>query len=376
MELKKDVRQEIFTGHKVSSPMLFGVKTEGQLGGRTEIAEAYELFQNTYISKRQRILEKVFNRFAALKGVPAHLTIEPTSAIGFGIPESLIAQAMSVDMVKEFLGIPIVKEAGATASAVIDAINSLSPLVANKVLESMTAQEIRGLVGLSGGVVKTTSTTTTDTENPVQMSKHFDESILLDQFSFLGYDRDMFEIIERRELEHVTFFSDKTYFSDDLNALDRAIVDLLNKDNNLPPEELAKALNSDKNTIVKRLNSLIERGYINTSDIENGKAYKPTTEAKNIVEEEGAKTDKSEVLYSYELRHNAPKLLPGGESRPFCRALVDARRLYKKEEIDQLSNGMGLDVWTFKGGWYTNPNTDAPTPQCRHTWVQNVVKRK
>ena len=52
IELKKDVRQEIFVGHKVCSPILFGVKTEGQLGGRTEIAEAYELFQNTYVSKK------------------------------------------------------------------------------------------------------------------------------------------------------------------------------------------------------------------------------------------------------------------------------------------------------------------------------------
>jgi hypothetical protein len=35
--LNKTVQQEIFSGHKVTSPMLFGVKTEGQLGGRAEL---------------------------------------------------------------------------------------------------------------------------------------------------------------------------------------------------------------------------------------------------------------------------------------------------------------------------------------------------
>jgi len=30
----------------------------------------------------------------------------------------------------------------------------------------------------------------------------------------------------------------------------------------------------------------------------------------------------------------------------------------------------------YKGGWYSNPNTEAPTPQCRHIWRQNIVRLK
>ncbi len=37
--LNKTVQQEIFISHRVVNPMLFGVKTEGQLGGRQEMVE-------------------------------------------------------------------------------------------------------------------------------------------------------------------------------------------------------------------------------------------------------------------------------------------------------------------------------------------------
>ncbi len=55
--LNKTVQQEIFVAHKVNSPMLFGVRVEGQLGGRTELIEAYEMFHHAYIEPRQQKIE-------------------------------------------------------------------------------------------------------------------------------------------------------------------------------------------------------------------------------------------------------------------------------------------------------------------------------
>ena len=57
VELNRQVQEEIFVGHKVTSPMLFGVKTEGQLGGRNELVEAYETFQSSYVEPRQKQLD-------------------------------------------------------------------------------------------------------------------------------------------------------------------------------------------------------------------------------------------------------------------------------------------------------------------------------
>ena len=53
--LNKTVQQEIFVAHKVNSPMLFGVRVEGQLG--SEMIEAYEMFQQSYIEPRQQKID-------------------------------------------------------------------------------------------------------------------------------------------------------------------------------------------------------------------------------------------------------------------------------------------------------------------------------
>lgn len=56
--LNKTVQEEILMSHRVTSPMLFGIKTEGQLGGRSELIEAYEAFQTAYIEPRQNQLDR------------------------------------------------------------------------------------------------------------------------------------------------------------------------------------------------------------------------------------------------------------------------------------------------------------------------------
>jgi hypothetical protein len=56
--LNQTVQQEILMAHRVTSPMLFGIKTEGQLGGRSELIEAYEAFQTAYIEPRQNQMDR------------------------------------------------------------------------------------------------------------------------------------------------------------------------------------------------------------------------------------------------------------------------------------------------------------------------------
>jgi hypothetical protein len=61
MQLNEQVQQEILMSHRVTSPMLFGIKTEGQLGGRNELIEAYEAFQTSYVEPRQAQLDRCLN---------------------------------------------------------------------------------------------------------------------------------------------------------------------------------------------------------------------------------------------------------------------------------------------------------------------------
>ena len=78
-----------------------------------------------------------------------------------------------------------------------------------------------------------------------------------------------------------------------------------------------------------------------------------------------------QVRYSYRTRPNVPD--PITQSRAFCVKLLELNRSYSREDIDNISNRVDRDVWKYRGGWYTNPETGATTPFCRHEWIQQLV---
>ena len=49
---------------------------------------------------------------------------------------------------------------------------------------------------------------------------------------------------------------------------------------------------------------------------------------------------------------------------------------WTKDAIDNISNSSGEDAWTYRGGFYTNPNTQETTPYCRHCWKSITKVRK
>lgn len=109
----KTIQQEIFTGHHVTSPMLFGIKTEGQLGGRTELIEANELFQNLYVTPKQQLFEKLFKPIAEAKGIKGDLKLGKIEPIGYMFSESTMIKYLPeraiVEMVSAKMGIDLKK---------------------------------------------------------------------------------------------------------------------------------------------------------------------------------------------------------------------------------------------------------------------------
>jgi len=143
-------QQRIFTAHSVTNGMLFGVKTPGQLGGRTELLESWELLDETYIVPNQETLLKGFvDLFAIIGQDISELSVKRLQPISQDILALYQAGLIAKEVAQEMLVLPIdeappVKE---SANVLIDAINGLSPLVANKVLAELTPDEVRGMVG-------------------------------------------------------------------------------------------------------------------------------------------------------------------------------------------------------------------------------------
>ncbi len=94
--LNQTVQQEILMAHRVTSPMLFGIKTEGQLGGRSELIEAFEAFQTSYIEPRQTQMDRALTSIFKFI-VPVTLKTKNKPPIGLNYVElfekGIISQA-------------------------------------------------------------------------------------------------------------------------------------------------------------------------------------------------------------------------------------------------------------------------------------------
>lgn len=99
-------QQEIFSGHKVTSPMLFGIKTEGQLGGNTELYTAYAIFQNTYSKPKAHTFDRQMQKVMSRSRWPGEYALRPTDPIGIQFDVKDVINALPKAFVFEKLGIP------------------------------------------------------------------------------------------------------------------------------------------------------------------------------------------------------------------------------------------------------------------------------
>ena len=115
--------QSILTANQITSPLLFGISTPGQLGGNSELATAYQILNNSVIAPDRKRLENLWNMLFAINGLGITISILPFNPL---IDTSVVDNG----------------------SSTVNLLNGLSPLVATKVLEAMSPDEIRDLIGL------------------------------------------------------------------------------------------------------------------------------------------------------------------------------------------------------------------------------------
>ena len=69
------VVQKILTAHRITSPMILGIKTAGQLGGRDEVIDSYLLFVNTVIRPYQQDILSVIELLLEAKYPQTDITL-------------------------------------------------------------------------------------------------------------------------------------------------------------------------------------------------------------------------------------------------------------------------------------------------------------
>ena len=103
------IQQNIFAGHQITSPSLFGIAEPGKLGSRNELRDAYEVFKNTYVNDKQQFLESIFNMLARIKGAKQDIHIQPVEPISYEFSENTVAQFAPKEWILEKMGIDATK---------------------------------------------------------------------------------------------------------------------------------------------------------------------------------------------------------------------------------------------------------------------------
>ena len=137
--------EQICFAHTID-PILMGVRTTGSLGSGSDIKQAYVIFEKNVVMPLREQVVDIFNDILRIAKINADFTINNFQIINETIVEI---------------------EGDATKTS--DALNTLSPLVATKVLEQMTPNEVRALASLPpipGGDLTQAQSAAAQTQTP------------------------------------------------------------------------------------------------------------------------------------------------------------------------------------------------------------------
>jgi DNA-binding MarR family transcriptional regulator len=317
------IQTNIFSGHQVTTPSIFGIAVAGSLGTRTEMRDGYEIFKNTYVNGKQQFLESFMNTMAGYFGYSEEMRIIPSEPIGIEFSEATIKELAPKEWILEKIGIDMSKYAPVT------------PELA-----------------------------------PVELADTYS------LFFEFGEDKSEFEVWKQK-----SYFEDMELFAD-VTQLQSDVLDLISKDKRITPEVIADTLKEDIGVIKRIITALEKRGFINSTETTIGKGIDSniqierqlTEPLRDIVEKIKPKTTEFLIRYSYEWKQGFSNSNIS-TSREFCKYLLSANKMYSRSEIEQMSARLGYSVWDRRGGWWTQPDGDH-SPSCRHQWVSNVVTRK
>jgi hypothetical protein len=410
--LNKSIQQEIFIAHRVTNPMLFGVKTEGQLGGRNELVEAYELFKATYVNDRVRKVERMINYLGSFNGVEG-MELIPVEPITERLSEQALLQIMTQDELREKAGLqPLEKPADVVGPnpqpdeqpQAVEALQSndnikklsgreyqnLMRIVRQYMQDKITLEMARTMLsagfGLSSQEIDTMLGVQAQEFSEPQWGQEDDEDygwgdeefkVLEVVASKFGCHADDYHVMHSKPMRFDTNIDENIRLAfaelgEEEKELDLKIEAYRKKNRDASVEEMAKEFGVSKAKVAKRV------AYLITKD-----RYPISRAVDKIAEQNLPKNVKEvaepvlEVRYKYAWAtgfSNKDK----GSSREFCKVMLDLAgqgKVYTREDIDGISAIMGYSVWNRRGGWYHTPS-GVNRPQCRHVWEQQLVIRK
>ncbi len=378
-QLNKTTQSEIFSAHLVTSPMLFGIKTEGQLGGRSEIVEAYEIFKNTYINDKQQAIEEVDKMLAPLVGVTSSkiIPVEPISeklnAIDFKdmLPEAWIFEQLGIDPTKYQPAQPVIPGAAPvnenlknlTGRQFQQLTRVLNRFRKGKIQRQEAELLLRDSYGLNPEDISELLSEQTFAAEPNE-----DEVAMM--FGEIGESKSNYTVVKSMRFDG-DFTGEYMAFAD-LSQVDSNILNMIKKDKRIDPKDIAAAVNSSPEYVSKRLDEMLKEGVLTqTSKVQGIDTIIERAVNPEVIDyRPKPQTVDVYVKYTYEKRPEAKGAEIIDTTRPFCKRLIELDRVYTRAEIETVSQRLGYSVFDRAGGFWGHK------PQCRHEWRRLLVIKK
>jgi hypothetical protein len=393
----KRAMKKIFAGHEMA-PELFNIKfDESFLSGSPDLLILQELFVKGYIEPRQNDLLEFLSYLSFLKtGEYLEMMFEPISLIGADLSNDV---DLTQDERRKLKGYEPLKAVPldvngqpipVQASEVNDALVGLSATERNDInrivhhfkskkngtsealaIASLGAygfsvSDAKKFLGINEGI-------------DAKMSSQVDKVLMALESCGRIEDPTTYTVLKRERVrnpnEALKYERQIMKFADALivtvQELDNAVLNALQGNPTITIDEIAKVTGTDLYKIEESIGRLVKNGYL--EDAVEG--FKPTEKAIEK-QTEPIVSDEIYTVYKYEVNEDKPPLQPGGKSRTFCSKMLAKKHEYSFEELDNMSNDLGTNVWDYRGGYYTNPNTGITDPDCRHLWMAETRLRK
>jgi len=369
---EKSVQQNILVAHSVVAPSLFGIAPNGSFNA-AETDDLFEIYKNTYVNSRQKQIEWLMNYMVQLSGAIGKLKLVDVRPIVAATPVTAApvtdatgtTEAAQVDVAKSALNgaqiASLVEVAASIKSGILTPDAALQIVLAS--FPTIAEAQARKIVGLP-----TTTLSSCD-------HKHEFSADEITIFSEYGVDSSEYKVLKTNIIEWDTssdelFSKEQMMFATigevkaTISALEKSILSMLIAGEDA--SSIATATGASVEEIAKSTERLIDFELLVDGEVSDL--------GKQLLDEAPATIDQFMVVYTYKERPGVPKVLT--KSRDFCLRLLSLNRLYTRDEINNISSRVDRNVWNYRGGWYTNPQTQVSTPFCRHIWVQQLVIKK
>ena len=352
LALQELLVQNILTGHRVTSPMLMGIKSDTGLGSNVdEMNAAFEIYLNTVIVPYQKHILKTLSKIFDINGINIPLSFVQAKPITTKFTIEDMKEVMTQDEIREELGLKPLNDEELTAEdddnyslkkvGTIVTDGKELPLFDN--IEEAEAEAER--IGCSGHHIHTQ-----DGKDYFMPCQDHNQLINLKDCDCDKNKKNCDKkCYEKTELD--VFLETVEDIPEGWELVDEEVVDGEHADFDFEDElnKIASEKVEFATTGVARPDSKSEQDGISKKTF-----------------------DYYRVRYVYAQDNFLTR--KSGKKRDFCQKMIEAKKLYRKEDIERMSTkrvnagwGKGgsdtYDIFLFKGGG-----------NCHHFWLRQIYR--